>query len=232
MRIRSFEDSGQAAEAAAWYVRECSQNAIKSRGEFTCAFSGGSTPLAMFEKLADCNIHWAECALFQVDERVLPQGHENRNYTQLEKALINRCGVPGSAVHPMPVEGDDLVDAAAEYSRDLETICGTPPILDLVALGLGGDGHTASLVPGDPVLDSELVYVDLTGEYNGTRRMTLTFQVLNSTRNLLWLVTGLEKAHILKRLLDSDPALPASRVNRTHAMIFADQAAMSEIYPG
>ena len=203
MQTRSFADSEQTAEAAARYIKGCSENAIASTGRFTCAFSGGNTPLLMFDKLADSSIDWAKCALFQVDERVLPKDHENRNYTQLEKILLNRTGAPEGTMHPMPVEGDDLVDAAVRYSRDLEKVCGTPPVLDLVVLGLGADGHTASLVPDDPVLYTDSLHVDLTGKYNGTRRMTLTFSVLNRARNLLWLVTGLEKANILNRLLDT-----------------------------
>ena len=125
----------------------------------------------------------------------------------------------------MPVESADLDEAAARYAQTLVDVAGSPPVLDLVHLGLGSDGHTASLVPGDPVLDVTDADVALTGVYQGRRRMTLTYPVLNRARRVLWLITGEDKAAMLVRLRRGDPAIPAGRVRQDHAVVLADRAA-------
>jgi len=125
----------------------------------------------------------------------------------------------------MPVESPDLKTAAAHYAQTIADVAGSPPVLDLAHLGLGADGHTASLVPGDPVLDITEADVGLTGIYQGRRRMTLTYPILNRARRVLWLVTGAEKAGMLGRLQDGDPSIPAGRVRRDCAVIFADLGA-------
>jgi 6-phosphogluconolactonase/glucosamine-6-phosphate isomerase/deaminase len=129
----------------------------------------------------------------------------------------------------MPVESTDLDAAAANYGQELSKIAGSPPVLDLVHLGLGSDGHTASLVPRDPVLDVTDADVALTGVYQGRRRMTLTYPILNRSRHILWVVTGGEKATMLARLLAGDPSIPAGRVNPAEALILADRAAAGHI---
>jgi 6-phosphogluconolactonase len=185
----------------------------------------------MLEELSQITLPWRHCHMFQVDERVAPDGDETRNLTHIDRILLQEIPIPASAVHPMPVEAHDLQLTAAEYSRTLTTICGTPPILDAVLLGLGTDGHTASLVPNDPVLDTESMYVGITQVYQGTRRMTLTFPLLNQALRLLWLITGEEKTEVLQQLLEGKPSIPAGRVSRHRAIIFADQAAMANKHP-
>jgi len=128
-------------------------------------------------------------------------------------------------VYAMPVDEKDLESAARRYALTLREIAGSPPVLDLVHLGLGPDGHTASLVPGDPVLDVTDTDAAVTGVYQGRRRMTLTYPILNRSRTVLWLVTGSDKAGMLVRLRDGDLSIPASRVRRDHALVFADRAA-------
>ena len=125
----------------------------------------------------------------------------------------------------MPVEAPELESAAERYAETLKTIAGSPPVLDLVHLGLGPDGHTASLVPGDPVLNVTDSDVALTGVYQGRRRMTLTYPILNRARSILWLVTGKDKVAALARLREGDPTIPAGRIQRNQALLLADQVA-------
>jgi 6-phosphogluconolactonase len=129
----------------------------------------------------------------------------------------------------MPVEAADLDRAVEQYARTLRDVAGDPAVLDLVHLGLGPDGHTASLVPGDPVLDIADADVATSGPYQGRRRMTLTFPLINRSRRILWLVTGSEKAAMLVRLRDGDRAIPASRVRRDRALVLADRVAAQQL---
>jgi 6-phosphogluconolactonase len=162
----------------------------------------------------------------QVDERVAPAGDTDRNLSHLRASLLAHAPLPPEQIYAMPVESPDLPAAAAEYARTLQEIAGLPPMLDLAHLGLGPDGHTASLVPGDPVLDVTDRDVALTGgSYQGRRRMTLTYPLLNRSRRILWVVTGSEKIDMLARLRAGDRSIPAGRLRRDQALVFADRAA-------
>jgi len=162
--------------------------------------------------LAGENVPWNDVHVVQVDERVAPAGHPDRNLTHLRESLLETAPLPPNNLHAMAVEAPDLESAARDYSLTLREIAGAPPVLDLVHLGLGPDGHTASLVPGDPVLDVIDADVGLTGVYMGRRRMTLTYPLLNRARRILWLVTGTEKSGPLARLCEGDVSIPAGRV--------------------
>jgi 6-phosphogluconolactonase len=213
------DDVALAARAAAW-VAAMARAAVPDHGSFRFAVSGGHTPWAMFATLtATEDVPWVAVEIFQVDERVAPDGDDARNLTHLRLAL---AGVP-AVIHPMPVNEPDLVAGAAAYAREL------PDRFDLVHLGLGPDGHTASLVPGDPVLNVTDTDVALTGIYQGRRRMTLTYPIINRCRTILWLVTGSDKAGPLVRLRDADPSIPAGRVRQDHALVLADRAAAAEL---
>lgn len=203
------------AGKAASYVAAQAQAAVAARGRFTFAVSGGHTPWAMFAELAREDVPWANVELFQVDERIAPEGDPSRNLTHLRESI----GDAPAAIYPMPVNDADLDAAAAKYAA------GLPERFDLVHLGLGPDGHTASLVPGDPVLSVTGALVAVTNQYQGQQRMTLTYPALARAGQLLWLVTGADKREALARLLAGDESIPAGRVSAARSLVLADAAA-------
>ncbi|HEX2028957.1 MAG TPA: 6-phosphogluconolactonase [Nitriliruptorales bacterium] len=217
------------ARRAALHVAQSAQHAVAERGRFTVAFSGGSTPAGMFDELVDHDLPWPRVHVLQVDERAAPDGHGDRNLTLLRQRLLDRVPVPSDNVHPMAATDDDLERAARQYADTLRTTCGDPPVLDLVHLGLGTDGHTASLILGDPVLDVDDRDVAATGPYRGWRRLTLTLPVIDRARRILWLVAGAEKAPAVRRLVDADASIPAARVSPGRAILLVDTAAAATI---
>jgi 6-phosphogluconolactonase len=198
---------------------------VTERGRCALAISGGATPWLAFSALAEEDVPWDRVHLFQVDERVAPSGDTERNDSHLKEALIDRIAIRSANVHPMPVEGEDLDEGARRYEAILRQIAGTPPVLDLVQLGLGEDGHTASLFPGDAALQVIDADVAVTGLHRGWRRMTLTFPAIDRARCILWLVTGSGKAVALERLRAGDRSIPAGRVRSDRAVLLADTAA-------
>jgi len=231
MKMEVIEDADAAALRAAAFIAEKAREAATVRGRFIVAVSGGRSPWAMLRAFADERVPWEKIHVVQVDERVAPEGHADRNLTHLRTSLLDHAPLRPDHIHAMPVDAPDLEAAAKQYSRILQEIAGSPAVLDLVHLGLGPDGHTASLVPGDPVLDVTDADVGLTGVYQGRRRMTLTFPVLNRSRQVLWLVTGSEKAEMLVRLRDGDRSIPAGRLCQDQALVLADRAAAKHLGP-
>lgn len=229
MNIEVFGDADSVARAAAAGIAVDARAAMASRGRFSFAVSGGHTPWIMLRALAGEDVPWASVHLFQVDERVAPDGDKDRNLTHLRESFLQYVPLRPDQIHAMPVEATDLQAAARTYAMDLEAIAGSPPVLDLVHLGLGPDGHTASLVPGDPVLNDTAEDVALTGIYQGRRRMTLTYPILNRARRVLWVVTGGEKVEMLRRLRDGDVTIPAGRIRRDQALLLADRAAAGQL---
>jgi 6-phosphogluconolactonase len=229
MKIEIFADADSVAQEAAKFIAAEARAAIAERGRFVMAVSGGHTPWVMLRALAREEIPWDSVHLAQVDERVAPTGHPDRNLTHLHESLLEHATLPEEQIYAMPVESTDLEAAAKQYAATLAKIAGSPPVLDLVHLGLGPDGHTASLVPGDPVLGVNDADVAVTGIYQGRRRMTLTYPILNRARRVLWLVTGSEKTAMLVRLREGDPSIPAGRVNQERALVLADRAAAGKI---
>ena len=203
------------ARTGAGYVQRQAVAAVADHGEFTFAISGGHTPWAMFAELARMDMPWSQVTLFQVDERAAPDGDPDRNLTHLHDTL----GDVKANVVAMPVTTPDLDAAAAAYAALL------PDRFDLVHLGLGPDGHTASLVPGDPVLEVTDRLVAVTGPYQGHRRMTLTYPALARAGQIMWLVTGADKTEPLARLLAGDRSIPAGRVEAAASLVLADAAA-------
>jgi len=225
MRIDVLSDAGAVAKQAAAVIAEEARSAVAARGIFLLAVSGGKTPWILLRALATEAVPWEHVHVVQVDERVAPAGHPDRNLTHLRESLLEYAPLRPGQIHAMPVEAPDLEAAAARYARTLGEIAGEPSVLDLTLLGLGSDGHTASLVPGDPVLKVADRDVAITAVYQGRRRMTLTYPMLNRSRNILWVVTGAEKVPMLKRLQDGDVSIPAGRIRRDPALILTDRAA-------
>src|SRR5580698_4209835 len=215
MKVEVFANVESVARQASALIASEARTAVAARGRFIMAVSGGHTPWLMLRALSGEDVPWQSIHLVQVDERVAPAGDPDRNLTHLGESL--HAPLRPEQILAMPVESPDLEAAAARYAATLREIAGLPPVLDLVHLGLGPDGHTASLVPGDPVLDVKSADVALTGIYQGRRRMTLTYPVLNRARRVLWVVTGGEKIAMLRRLLEGDVSIPSGRVHREYA---------------
>ena len=229
MRIEALADADAVARAGAAFTVGEARAAVAARGRFIMAVSGGHTPWTMLRALADQDLPWPDVHIVQVDERVAPAGHPDRNLTHLQESLLAHCPLRPEQVHAMPVESADLESASGQYTATLQQIAGTPAVLDLTHLGLGPDGHTASLVPGDPVLDVTDGDVALTGLYQGRRRMTLTYPILNRSRRIVWLVTGHEKAEMLARLSGADRSIPAGRINQQQAVVLTDHEAATRL---
>jgi 6-phosphogluconolactonase len=225
MKIDVLADAESVAREAAAIIAREARAAVAARGSFVMAVSGGRTPWMMLRALSNQDMPWDKVHVVQVDERVAPAGHTDRNLTHLRDSLLKHAPLSVDRIHAMRVEASDLETAAAQYATTLNTIAGSPPVLDLVHLGLGPDGHTASLVPGDPVLKVTDTDVAVTGIYQGRRRMTLTYPIINRARSILWLVTGNEKAGMLVRLRDGDRSIPAGLVRREQALVLVDRAA-------
>lgn len=225
MKTEILADAAAAAERAAQFIAAAAREAVRDRGRFTWAVSGGSTPWRMLRALAALDMPWQAVHLFQVDERIAPADSAERNLTHIGASLLAHAPLPPAQWHAMPVNDADLQAAALRYAQALAVVAGRPAVLDLVHLGLGSDGHTASLVPNDAVLGVADVDVALTAPYMGRRRMTLTYPALNRARCVLWLATGADKRVMLARLLAGDRDIPAGRVQAQCALLLADRAA-------
>jgi 6-phosphogluconolactonase len=215
-QLEVLEDAEAAARRAAELIAQTAAEAIDSSGKFTLAASGGTEPWVMYRMLGELDVDWERTEVFQVDERVAPDGDPDRNLTHLIESLPEPAR---SRVRPMPVGEDDLDRAASEYAE------GLPEQLDLVHLGLGPDGHTASLVPGDPDLEVTDRRVAVSDTYQGHRRLTLTYPELERAGKLLWLITGESKREPLGWLLANEGSIPAGRVESDDSTVIADRDA-------
>jgi 6-phosphogluconolactonase len=229
VRLIRADDAAHAARLAAAEIAACCRTAVATRGRALIALSGGETPWLMLRELRGLELPWTSTYVAQVDERVAPRGDPQRNLTRLEQALVTEGPLPRDHLLAMPVEAPDLAAASAAYQHTLEALAGRPLRLDLVQLGLGADGHTASLVPGDPVLDVRDRDVALSREYRGSTRMTLTLPALARAVTRLWLVTGAGKAERLRELLDGAGDTPAVAVPRAASLVLADAAAAGRV---
>ncbi len=225
LKTEIFSSADQVAEGAAAYLEQLIRETLTQKKTFSMAISGGRTPWEMLKILSKVSLPWQRVNLFQVDERIAPDGHADRNLTQLFQALEGSPLVTRLRIFPMPVTAEDLDLASQEYANIIHEITEGEG-LDLIHLGMGSDGHTASLVPGDGVLEVKDREVACTQNlYQGRIRMTLTYPLLNSAKQILWIVTGAEKQEMVQRLLKQDGSIPAGIVNQANALLMMDSAA-------
>jgi 6-phosphogluconolactonase len=229
MKIEIFDDEDKVAQRAASLIAEAARKAVALRGRFIFAVSGGKTPWVMLRKLTGEDVPWEGIEIFQVDERIAPEGDPDRNMTHLRECLLGFAPISPERIHAMEVNNKDPEMASANYAGTIRQINGPKGLFDLIHLGLGPDGHTASLIPGDPVLNETNHDVAVTGIYQGRQRMTLTYPVINRARSILWLITGNEKSEMLQRLLDRDRSIPAGRISQENAMVLADREAAQKV---
>lgn len=229
MNVEVLADGEALAERAVEVVIRAAAAAIDERGLFVWAISGGTTPRRLLELLSERrDLDWARTHLFQVDERLAPDGDPDRNATMLDEALLTKSFASihsPAGIWLMPVTADDPDTAAADYGRSIDAVAGSPVVFDLIQLGMGSDGHTASLVPGDPILDVTEVDVALSDTYNGRRRMSLTWPVLDRAKELLWVIGGESKRKAVRQFLDNDPTIPATLPTQARATVLLDAAA-------
>ena len=226
MKTEILASADQVAQRAADYLEQLIRETLTHKSSFSMAISGGRTPWEMLKILSKAALPWQRVNVFQVDERVAPDGHPDRNLTQLFQAIEGSPMVTRLPIFPMPVTAANLEEACQSYAKVLDEVTEGKG-LDLIHLGLGSDGHTASLVPGDGVLEVNNRDVACTEQfYQGRIRMTLTYPLLNSAKRILWIVTGVEKQEMVQRLLKQDTSIPAGAVNQANALLMADQKAM------
>jgi 6-phosphogluconolactonase len=224
MKIHIEPDADRLAlECGAWMGGQI-RRGLSERDTFSLALSGGRGPHRLFESLAREKVPWDRVHLFQVDERAAPADSPERNFHAIRTMLVERVPIPEANVHPMPVDEADLEAAARDYADTLARVLGPDLVLDLVHLGLGEDGHTASLFPGDPASESGAPVI-VSREHQGFRRLSLNYTVLSDARQRLWFVTGAAKSEMLVRAMDGDVGIPAGRIRREDTLFFADQAA-------
>ncbi len=228
MNVEILPDVDSLAKRAAAVIASDARAAVAARGRFVMAVSGGKSPWLMLADLANEDVPWANVHVFQIDERIAPAGDPDRNYVHLRDSLLQHAPIPPGQIYAMPVESPDPDAAAKQYAHTLEGVAGKPPVLDLAHLGLGPDGHCASLIPGDPVLNVTDADVAITGVYQGRRRMTLTYPVINRSRRILWLVSGKDKVSAFAKLRAADPSVPAGRISQSQALLLADRDAAGQ----
>ncbi len=205
------------AERAADLTAAELNSALRDRPRATLAVSGGRSPKAYFRELSTRNVAWDRITILQVDERVVPEGSDDRNLTD----QIASFGDLDAHWLPLPVSASEDPKALKAFVEDLRGDAGNPPVIDVIHLGLGDDGHTASLVPGDPVLEERHHVIARTQLYNGTHRLTLTEPVLSRAGLILWLVSGANKAKPVQQLLANDPSIPGSLVKAERQILVA-----------
>lgn len=224
-QLEVFGDARRLAARAAELFEGQISFARRERGRVSIALSR-PTPPEVFERIGRARIPRRDVHVLQVDERKAAKDSDERNLKLVKRELSSWLAT--AELHAMPVDGA-LARGAAAYEQTLVELCGRRPVIDLVHLGLGPDGHTASLLPGDPVLDVRDRCVAVTKRHKGHQRMTLTYPVLDRARLVVFIVTGEEKRDALARVLRGDRAMPAARLGASNVVILADRAAAAGV---
>ena len=230
--IRVLATAAQATTTVARLFKKIVSQAVRERGICTVALAGGTTPHALYQELAahvfDADVPWDRVEVFFGDERDVPHDHVESNYHMTQRSLLDHVPVTPDRIHPMPADADDLAAAAADYEQTIRRILPADPDgapqFDLILLGMGGDGHTASLFPRTEALDeAEALVVSQHVPVLGRQRMTLTFPLINAARHVIFLITGDDKAEAVAGLVGEDPGLqaelPAARVRLANGMV-------------
>ncbi len=231
MDVRILEDAEAVAQEAAVFIASTLREVVAARGLATLALSGGRTPARMLALLADQSVPWLKVHLFQTDERRVASDDAARNARSLRHLLTERVPLPPQQAHWMPVELTDPEEACRSYQATLRAVAGSPPRLDLIHLGLGADGHTASLFPEDRTALDRGRDAAAVPAHGGWPRITLTAPVLEAARHLLWVVCGIDKRWALRALLRADPSTPAGRLPQERALLIADRTAGAQELP-
>jgi 6-phosphogluconolactonase len=237
VRVFDREDDISSFIIEIW--REISHEAIERKGIFSAALSGGKTPIDLYHKLSGVKemLPWDKTHIFLVDERLVPLEHRDSNYRMLKETLLDHIPIPQGNIHPIPIERSTLQASAMAYEEDIKIFfnlqSGQYPEFDLILLGIGEDGHTASLFPGAPVLDDTLHLAAPVSMHEMRHpRITLTLPVINNAKHILFLVVGKNKAPALQKIIDKeDTSLPASMVhpNKGKLIFVIDREASSQL---
>jgi len=227
MDLKILSTPGDLAGAAAKHFLAQSIEAVARKGLFTVALSGGSTPKGLYQLLADANepfreqVPWASTQFFWSDERHVPPDHPDSNYRMANEVMLSRVPVPSDNVHRMRGENPNAAEAAEAYEETLlELTGGNPPQLDLILLGLGTDGHTASIFPNSEVLrETKRLVAAPWVEKLKTCRITMTLPLLNNGASVMFLVSGSEKAEIVKEVLQGPQLYPAQAIRPTNGKL-------------
>jgi 6-phosphogluconolactonase len=234
--VRPFATADDVADAAVFLFVTLAAKAVAERGEFFCSLAGGTTPLSSYRILAapliSSKVDWQRTHIFWGDERCVPEGSTDRNDEAALDALLRKVPIPSKNIHRVPAAEPDAAqryesDLLRAFSLSLEESLSSPPRFDLILLGMGPDGHTASLFPGHPAVEEKtrlVVRVDGAPKPPPTR-VTFTLPLINAARHVAFLVTGADKNAALRRVLNGDPALPAARVvPREGTLVFLSDA--------
>lgn len=216
VKRRVAKDVNELFGLAARHIAAAAISSVNERGRFVLALSGGSTPRGVYRFLATLDMPWPAVHLFWGDERCVPPNHQDSNYRMVRESLLDEIKIPKENVHRIMGELDPP-EAARVCAEEIQAVFKSPtsefPLFDLILLGMGPDGHTASLFPGTAALNeaSGWVVANEVPQLN-TRRITFTFPLINAAREVMFLVAGSEKADVLGKVMEGDPAYPSSLV--------------------
>ncbi len=209
--VQSFSSYESLSSSAAELVKHTMENTISTRPLFTFVLAGGNTPKLMYSMLASIIDEWKKVHLFWGDERFVPHTHKESNYKMVKESLISKIDIPGSNIHPIPTEAISPEKSALLYENDIRSFFNSSRFLDFrfdcTILGIGEDGHTASLFPGSPALKEKKRWVvDTTApeNYSVRKRITLTLPIINRSRSILFLVSGEKKRPVIEAMLNPD----------------------------